>query len=57
MNEADVFEWIAEMLRSGQITKNADGTFSLSPELEAKAKQMINERPELYAKIFPERLQ
>lgn len=57
MSEDNIEDNIIEaLLWSGDITKNEDGTFKLSDGLHDMLCKMIEERPELYAEIFPDRV-
>lgn len=56
MNDAQIMDLINDWLANGIIIRNSDGTYSLCDEMHLVVQDMINKRPELYSKIFPDRL-
>lgn len=48
---------MADMIDSGKFIPQKDGTFKLSDEMRELLQSHIDKKPELYAQLFPERLQ
>lgn len=53
MTDSEMLQWFLE---EGHASMNADGIFKLSDKAHAELTKLINEKPELYSKIFPDRV-
>lgn len=56
ITDKDIWEWIAKAIAAGHIIPHDDGTFTLGPELAAKTAELLDEKPELFSQIFPDRV-